>query len=118
MRSSPLLGDLMFHLSLEDISSVQKCQNERYMFQMLKQAAQGPQPILHEASKAQGSSKQASFRAPSTSQVSKPRLRLAEVPSTQPTHHQPQPSRRTSQQGSGDFKRCAKHKGVYNPKQM
>ena len=88
MRSSPLLGDLMFHLSLADISSLQKRRNERYMFQALKQAAQGPQPILHEAPKPQGSSKQDSFRAPSTSQVSKPALHPADSPpaTTLPPH--------------------------------
>ena len=83
MRSSPLLGDLMFHLSLEDISSVQKRRNERYMFQVLKQAAHGPQPTLHEAPKPQGTSKQGFFRALSSTQVPKPLSRSAEVPSTQ-----------------------------------
>ena len=88
MRSSPLLGDLMFHLSLKNISSVQKWRNESYMFQALRQAAHGPHPALHEAPKPQGTSKQGSFHAPSSTQVPKPRSRSAEVPSTQQTHHQ------------------------------
>ena len=32
LRTSPLLGDLMFHLSLGDIALVQKRHNDKYMF--------------------------------------------------------------------------------------
>ena len=40
LRSSPLLGDLMFHVSADDLKSLKEHRNEHYMFQVLKQAAQ------------------------------------------------------------------------------
>ena len=40
LRNSPLFGDLMFYISPEELESLKKQRNERYMFQVLKQAAQ------------------------------------------------------------------------------
>ena len=40
LRPSPLLGDLMFLFSTEDLESLKKRRNGHYIFQILKQAAQ------------------------------------------------------------------------------
>ena len=57
LRTSPLLGDLMFHLSLEDILSMQKRCTDCYVFQVLKQAVHAQHPLPHETSKSQGLTK-------------------------------------------------------------
>ena len=48
LRTSPLLGDLMFHISTEDLEDLKKRRNERYMFSVLRQAAQPKQPQVQE----------------------------------------------------------------------
>ena len=40
LRTSLLLGNLMFHISSEDFENLKKRRNECYMFQVLKKAAQ------------------------------------------------------------------------------
>ena len=40
LRTSPLLGDLMFHISTEDLEDLKKRRSERYMYSVLCQATQ------------------------------------------------------------------------------
>ena len=40
LRNSPLLGNLMFHISPEDLERPKKRRKEHYMFQVLRQVAQ------------------------------------------------------------------------------
>ena len=40
LRNSPVLGNLMFYISPENLENLKKTRNECYMFQVLKQAAQ------------------------------------------------------------------------------
>ena len=46
LRCSPLLEDLIVWISLKDIQSLHECRNEKYMFQVLKQAAELKQSQL------------------------------------------------------------------------
>ena len=71
LRTSPLLGNLMFHLSIEDIALVQKRCNNKYMFQALKQAAQFKHPLPHEAKRAM-TKPQGSFHTSTSTSQPKP----------------------------------------------
>ena len=76
LRTSPLLGDLMLHISTEDIEDLKKRRNERYMFSVLCQAAQ-PKPQVQEF-KAPKTPKQSYFRGSSSSSSgAKPKTRTA-----------------------------------------
>ena len=116
LRTSPLLGDLMFHISSEDLEDLKKRRNERYMYSVLRQAAQLIQPQSQEF-KAPKSKPTSSFHG-SSSSSSNPRT--AEVPSTQ----QPQASSHSSRHQSGtqqphqssDYKKQPKKNGAYHPK--
>ena len=82
LRTSPLLGDLIFHISTEDLEDLKKRRNERYMFSILRQAAQ-PKPQAQEF-KASKTPKSGSFHGSSSSSSgAKPKTRAAKARSSQ-----------------------------------
>ena len=82
----------MFHISTEELEDLKKRRNERYMYSVLRQAAQLKQPQSQEFKAPK--SKPASYFHGSSSPSSnaKPKPRTAETPSSQ----QPQASSQSS----------------------
>ena len=116
LRTSPLLGDLIFHIPSEDLEDLKKRRNERYMFSVLSQAAQ-PKPQAQEF-KAPKTPKPGSFRGSSSSSSgAKPKTKAAEAPSTQQPQASAQSTKQSStQQSQSDYKGKSKRRGAYHPK--
>ena len=74
----------MFHVSADDLESLRKCQNERFMFKVFKQVAQlkqsQPQELQIPKSKCQGS-----FQGSITTSQTKSNAKSAEASSNEQT---------------------------------
>ena len=115
LRTSQLLGDLMFHISMEDLEDLKKRRNERFMFSVLRQAAQ-PKPQVQEF-KAPKTPKLSSFcGSSSSSSGAKPKTRAAKAPSSQQPQASAQSTKQSTQQSQADHKGKSKQRGAYHPK--